>query len=85
MLFGVVGFFRFKNFYIRILVSTKVDAVGMLTLLLGLVLRHGVSFFSGKLLLIAIILLILNPLVSHIVVRSAYQGGHEVEDPEPEP
>ena len=80
-LFGVAGFFRFKNFYIRILVSSKVDAVGMMTLVLGLVFRHGISFFSGKLLLIVIVLLILNPLVSHIVARSAYLNGHQIEDP----
>ncbi|MCL2568629.1 MAG: monovalent cation/H(+) antiporter subunit G [Oscillospiraceae bacterium] len=80
-LFGVAGFFRFQNFYIRILVSSKVDAVGMLTLVVGLAFRHGISFFSGKLMLIIVVLLILNPLVSHIVARSAYLSGHEVNDP----
>ena len=81
MLFGVVGIFRFKNFYPRILVSTKIDAVGMLTLTLGIAFRHGVSFFSGKLILIIVVLLILNPLVSHIVARSAHLNGHDLEDP----
>ena len=81
MLFGVVGIFRFKNFYPRILVSTKIDAVGMLTLVLGIAFRHGISFFSGKLMLIIIVLLILNPLVSHIIARSAHLNGHDIENP----
>ena len=80
MLFGVVGIFRFKNFYPRILVTSKVDTVGALTLMIGLMIRHGFSFFSGKILLIVIIMLVLNPLVAHIVARSAYLSGHEIEN-----
>ena len=80
MLFGVVGIFRFKNFYPRILVTSKVDTVGALTLMIGLIIRHGISFFSGKILLIIIIMLVLNPLVAHIVARSAYLSGHEIDN-----
>ncbi|MCL2170719.1 MAG: monovalent cation/H(+) antiporter subunit G [Defluviitaleaceae bacterium] len=76
MLFGVIGIFRFRDFYPRILVASKIDTVGMLTVLLGLMLRHGLSFFTGKLALIVVIMLILNPLVSHILARSAYSSGH---------
>ena len=79
MLFGVAGMFRFNCFYKRLLISAKIDTVGLLTLIFGLAFRHGVSFFSGKILLIMVILLILNPLVSHLIVRSAYLAGHEVE------
>lgn len=76
MLFGVIGILQPKrDFYYRILVSCKIDTVGILTFSLGLALRHGFAFFSGKILLIVIIMLILNPLVAHIVARSAYTGG----------
>jgi len=75
MLLGVFGLLKFKHFYPRILISSKIDTVGMFVLLLGLVFRHGISFFSAKIVLILIILLILNPLVAHILSRSAYQSG----------
>jgi len=75
MLLGTLGLLKFRRFYPRILIASKIDTVGMLTLLLGLVLRHGFSFFSAKIVLIIVLLLILNPLVAHILSRSAYKSG----------
>ena len=79
MCFGVFGMFKFKEFYFRYLVTSKIDIVGTFTIIFGLIIRHGISFFSGKLLVILVIMMILNPLVSHIVARSAYLSDHEVE------
>jgi len=77
MFFGVLGIFqRNKDFYYRILVACKIDTVGFLTLAIGLAIRHGFSFFTGKLFLIVIIMMVLNPLVAHIVARSAYKSGY---------
>lgn len=77
MFFGVLGIFQpKKDFYYRILVACKIDTVGFLTIVIGLAIRHGISFFTGKLFLIAIIMMVLNPLVAHIMVRSAYNSGY---------
>jgi len=77
MLFGVIGLFKpNKDFYYRILVACKIDTVGFLTLAIGIGIRHGFSFFTGKLFLIVIIMMVLNPLVSHIVASSAHKGGY---------
>jgi len=77
MSFGAIGILQPKrDFYYRILVSCKIDTVGILTFCIGLVMRHGFTFFSGKVFLILVIMLILNPLVAHIVARSAYTGGY---------
>ena len=81
MLIGILGIFRFKCFYARILVVTKVDTVGVIIFLFGLAVKHGFSFFSGKLLLIVITILILSPLVGHMIARSAYISGHKLSDP----
>ncbi|MCL2397819.1 MAG: monovalent cation/H(+) antiporter subunit G [Defluviitaleaceae bacterium] len=81
MLIGIIGIFRFKNFYARILVVSKVDTVGVLIFLIGLAIRHGFSFFSGKLLLLMVIILILSPLVGHMIARSAYASGLKLTDP----
>jgi len=78
---GIFGIFRFKGFYARILVVSKVDTVGTITFLFGLAIRHGFSFFSGKILLITIFILILSPLVSHMISRSAYISDHKIQDP----
>jgi len=79
MLFGALSLFKLKDFYPRILVASKIDTVGLLTLVIGFGFRHGISFFTGKLVLIVVILLILNPLVAHIVARSAYRSGYKLE------
>ena len=78
---GIFGIFHFKGFYTRILVVSKVDTVGTITFLFGLAIRHGISFFSGKILLIVIFILILSPLVGHMVARSAYISDHQIQDP----
>jgi multicomponent Na+:H+ antiporter subunit G len=82
---GIFGIFHFKGFYARILVVSKVDTVGTITFLFGLAIHQGISFFSGKILLIIIFILILSPLVGHMIARSAYVSDHKLQDPhEPE-
>jgi len=79
MLFGAIGLFRFKDFYPRILIASKIDTVGLLTLLGGVAIRHGFSFFTGKVLLIVVVILVLNPLVAHIITAAAYDAGYRLE------
>ena len=80
MAIGIIGIYKFKDFYLSILIASKIDTVGMITVIVGVGIRHGISFFTGKLLLIVIILLILNPLVAHVLARSAHAAGHRLKD-----
>jgi len=82
MALGIIGLYRFKDFYPSLLISSKIDTVGMMTLIIGVGIRHGISFFTGKLLLIIVIILILNPLVSHVLARSAHAAGHRLKETE---
>jgi len=77
MAFGVLGLFRFKNFFLRIMSSSKVDTVGTLTVIFGMAIRGGLTFFSAKLLLLAVLLVVLGPLCHHMVARSAYLSGYK--------
>jgi len=77
MAFGVLGLFRFKNFFLRIISSSKVDTVGTLTVIFGMAIRMGLSFFSAKLILLAIILIVLGPLCHHMVARAAFLAGYK--------
>ena len=79
MLFGIIGIFKYKNFYIRILVTTKIDTVGAFTLIIGIAIRHGLSFFSLKLILLIVLLMVINPLVTHMTARSAYLCGYRID------
>ncbi len=42
---GVIGLYRFRNFYARLLVASKIDTVGNIFLLSGVMLIHGFSAF----------------------------------------
>lgn len=74
--FGVISSYRFKNFYSRALMASKIDTVGFILILSGLIIRHRLSVFSLKLLLLIIIGIIINPIVTHAIVRSAYISGY---------
>ena len=77
MFIGVIGLFqKGKDFYYRLLVACKIDTVGLLTIAIGLALRHGISFFTGKMLLITIIILVLNPFVAHVIGQAAHRTGY---------
>ena len=76
MLVGVIGIFKFKDFYARILVTTKIDTVWAFTIIIGIAVKHGFSFFSLKLLLLLVLMMIVNPLVTNIIAHCAYLSGY---------
>lgn len=75
---GVIGIYRFDNFYSRALVSSKVDTVGYLTLMIGVIVKNGFGFFSLKVFVILVITMIINPLITHSMVRSAHISGYKI-------
>lgn len=80
MAFGVIGIYKFDSFYTRLLATSKADIVGAITLMFGMAISNGLSFFSGKVLLLVVIMLIFNPLISHVLARSAYLSEREEEN-----
>ena len=76
--FGVIGIYRFNHFFSRILVASKVDTVGFLTLMFGVILKNGFSPFSFKVALIVMISMFINPLITHSIARSAYHSGYKI-------
>ncbi|QAY70976.1 cation:proton antiporter [Xylanimonas protaetiae] len=71
VLLGLVGVFRFKDFTLRLLAGAKIDTVGFVAIVVGLVLRSGVTWFSAKALLILAVVIVANP-----VVTSAIAAGY---------
>jgi len=76
MFIGLIGITKYKNFYTRILLTTKIDTIGAITFLIGVAVRNWFSFFSLKALLLVAIMMILDPLATHIMARSAYICGY---------
>lgn len=75
---GVIGIYRFNNFYSRALAASKVDTVGFITIIIGVILKSGFSFFTLKVLVILIISMLINPMITHSIVRSAKISGYKI-------
>lgn len=72
---GMIGLFRFKGVYSRILNSSKIDSVAIITLTVALMVRAGLSMMTLKLAVIMVFHLLTNPVSSQIIARSAKQNG----------
>lgn len=73
---GVVGILRMPDVYTRIQCSSKTITMGALPTLLGLAVGFGFQTpYAGRALLVAILLLVLNPASSHALARGAYRDG----------
>jgi len=57
-------------------VTAKIDTAGLITIFIGMAVKHGLSFFSLKVLLLMAILLIVNPLATHMIARAAWSSGY---------
>lgn len=78
MVLGIVGVYRFKDYYARVLVSAKVDTVGFITILLGLMIKQGFNFFTWKTIIAVAFFVITNPIATHAVTRSAHRSGYRI-------
>lgn len=74
---GVFGVLRFSSFTMKVLSSAKVDTVAIISILLGVVIRGGVSWLSAKALLILLIVLLSGPIVSSQILSRAREDGEE--------
>ena len=80
MLLGIIGICKYRDFYPRILIASKIDTVGVLTVMLGIIIRQGFSFFSFRVLILLSFLLLISPMLTHLLARSAYLSGHGKDD-----
>lgn len=78
MVFGTLSLFRFKHFYSRILQTSLIDTSGLMTMIIGMVIYQGWSFFTLKLGSLLFIILLLNPVATHFITKSAYLSGYHI-------
>jgi len=78
MALGIYGTFKFRDFFRRILITGKVDTVGFIIVILGLILKIGFSFFSLKLFLVLVLYVITNPIGTHATLRSADLSKYKI-------
>ncbi len=73
---GAVGILRMPDLYSRIQCSSKTVTMGALPALVALVVGEGIdSGYAARALLVAVLLLVVNPAASHALARAAYKSG----------
>lgn len=81
-LLGMVGLFRFRHFYYRVLVTSNIDSAGMLLFGVGVALLSPDGAFALKVVIIAVLALITTPLSTHAILRSARDTGYRIKQEE---
>ncbi len=82
VIMGLVGIYRFHNFYARLLSAADIDTVGLITILIGVACLSGINWFTLKVLLILVLLLIVNPIVTSSIAASAFFSGYKLKKKE---
>lgn len=70
---GSLGLIRLPDAITRLHATTKADTLGAGFILLGFVLREGVSLLSIKLILIIVFVWLTNPTGAHLIGKIAYE------------
>lgn len=72
MVVGSLGMVSFPDIYSRLQASGVSDNTGIAIILVGLIIKEGLSWGSVGLLLILIFLLLTNPIATHSIAKSAF-------------
>jgi multicomponent Na+:H+ antiporter subunit G len=72
---GALGILRFPDIFSRLHPAGIIDSCATICILLGLVLHHGFTLFSGKLILLTLLILITGPTATHVLAKVAMLQG----------
>ena len=74
---AAIGVVRLPDVYTRSHAVSLTDSLGALFLLGGLALYAGFGTSMVKILVVLILLFLLNPVIAHATIRSAFRSGVE--------
>ncbi|BBE32070.1 hypothetical protein OSSY52_22110 [Tepiditoga spiralis] len=73
---GSLGFFTMKDIFSQIQAVGISDTVGLFTIVIAFIIKYPEEI--GRLLLIGILTLILNPVISHVIAQGASESGLKI-------
>ena len=75
IIIGLIGVYRMPDFCTRLHAASIIDTLGTMLILFGLIIYHGLTLISLKLLLILVFILITTPTAAHALAKSALHGN----------
>lgn len=76
--FGVYAVLALKSFYARIVITSKVEAMGFVTIALGAMILAGVGIAGLKIAVILLFELLTVAVSAHAIARSAWKSGYHL-------
>lgn len=76
-LVGALGMLRLPGFYNRLHAAGMIDTTGIGFLVLGFMIKAGLSLITVKLMFLLLFMLIASPTATHALAKTAYRNGHE--------
>ncbi len=77
LIVAAVGMVRLPDVFTRSHAVALTDALGAFFLLVGLAVYHGISTNTFRILVVLGLLLLVNPVISHVTVRAALRTGEK--------
>jgi multicomponent Na+:H+ antiporter subunit G len=72
---AAIGMVRMPDVFSRSHALALTDTLGASLVLIGLALHQGLTLTAGKTLVVLILLLLMNPVISHATLRAALRAG----------
>ena len=72
---SAIGVLRLPDFYTRLHASGMGETLGLVLSFIGLVIIEGFTLTSVKLIMVAVMVFLCNPIGTHMLVRAAHQAG----------
>lgn len=72
---GAVGLLRLPDFYTRMHAASVTESLAATLLIIGIILDTGFTLDAAKLILLVIIMIVVNPTITHALSRAAAHGG----------
>jgi multicomponent Na+:H+ antiporter subunit G len=73
---AAVGIVRLPDVYLRIQASAKMIIAGAFPVLVGIVVAMGIDTpYASRALIVAVLLVVMNPIASHVLARASYKAG----------
>ncbi|MEA3371891.1 MAG: monovalent cation/H(+) antiporter subunit G [Campylobacterota bacterium] len=72
---GAVGLLRLPDFYTRMHAASVTESLAATLLIIGIILDTGFTLDAAKLILLILIMIVVNPTITHALSRAAAHGG----------
>jgi len=73
LIMGAVGINRLEGIFPKLLTSSLIDTMAMMTLIIALIIKSGFNSISIRLGIVMLFILLTNPIINHVITHAAHE------------